>query len=96
MKKVYRQLLIVLYTLSLVLIPFKAYAHGGEEHEHVSTSLYSTIVFTDLVLFVSGFLIIYRLIKGKWIGKWAWVFIISLFVSYLFIYFVGEPLDLIG
>jgi len=76
--------------------PITAFAHGGEEHEHVSTSVYSAIVITDLILFISGFLIIYRLIKGSWIGKWAWIFIVSLFVSYLFIYFVGEPLDLLG
>lgn len=96
MRKSFRQLLFISYLFSFLLIPRVAFAHGGEDHEHVSTSMYITIVFTDLVLFTSGFLIIYRLIKGKWIGKWAWVFIVSLFISYLFIYIVGEPLDLIG
>jgi uncharacterized membrane protein len=96
MKKKWRRLIVFFFTFSFALIPVKVFAHGGEEHEHVTTSVYSTIVITDLVLFVSGFLIIYRLIKGKWIGKWAWIFIASLLVSYLFIYLIGEPLDLIG
>ena len=74
MRKSFRQLLFISYLFSFLLIPRVAFAHGGEDHEHVSTSMYITIVFTDLVLFTSGFLIIYRLIKGKWIGKWAWVF----------------------
>lgn len=96
MRKKIIQLLFISYLFSFFLIPLMAYAHGSEDHEHVSTSMYITIVFSDLVLFASGFLVVYRLLKGKWIGKWAWVFIVSLFISYLFIYIVGNPLDLIG